>query len=177
MIARLLTLLCFLVFSVSADEFLYLASGNTIEVKKVNPENGKLQNVQKVEYSGLSKFTFSVDKKFLYAQASVKDKRRQPAIATYSIAADGKLNFVHVAPINGGTTELKTDRSGKFLAAANYGAGTVTVWALEDGIYKGKMVKELKLEKKVHAARFSPDNKVLCIPATGPNKVYELSFN
>ena len=177
MIYKILILLIFLVPSMMADEFLYLASGGAIEVKKVDPKTGKLSDVQKVEHEGLSKFTFSRNKKFLYAQAAMKDVRKKASIATYKIEDNGKLTFVHNAPISGGTTELKTDHTDNFLAAANYGAGTVTVWKLEDGVYKGAVAKELKLEKKVHAARFSKDNKVLCIPATGPNVVYELAFD
>jgi len=160
-----------------AGELLYVASGGAIEVKKIDQKTGKLTDVQKVEHQGLSKFTFSRNKKFLYAQAAMKDNRKQASIATYKIADDGKLTFVHNAPISGGTTELKTDHTDNFLAAANYSAGIVTVWKLESGIYKGAVAKELKLEKRVHAARFSKDNKVLCIPATGPNLVYELAFD
>ena len=177
MFFRILVLLVLTVSSAFAEEYLYLASGGAIEVKKINAQSGELTDVQKVEHLGLSKFTFSRNKKFLYAQAAMKGNRRQTAIITYKIEDDGKLTFVHIAPISGGTTELKTDHTDQFLAAANYGAGTVTVWKLENGVYKGAVAKELKLEKKVHAARFSKDNKVLCIPATGPNVVYELAFD
>lgn len=170
-------LLVFLVSPVSADELLYIASGNAIEVKKIDRLTGKLTDLQKVEHPGLSKFTFSPDKSFLYAQASMKNNRKQTAVITYKITDDGKLTYLDIAAIKGSTTELKTDHTGKFLTAADYGAGMVTVWKLENGVYKGSVASELKLEKKVHAVRFSKDNKVLCIPATGPNVVYELAFD
>jgi 6-phosphogluconolactonase len=163
--------------SLTAGELLYVSSGGAIEVKEIDSKTGKLTDFQKVDLPGLSKFTFSRNKKFLYAQAILNGKRQKVSIATYKVAADGKLSFVHNALISGRTTELKTDRSDRFLAAANYSAGTVSIWKLEDGVYRGELVEEMKIEKKVHAVRFSPDNKVLCIPATGPNKVFELSFN
>lgn len=170
----------FLLVSISytqAAELLYLASGGTIEVKEIDPKTGKLSDFQKVEFTRLSKFTFSRNKKFLYAQAAMKGNPKQASIITYSVATDGTLTYVHNAPINGGTTELKTDHTDSFIAAANYGAGTATVWKLENGVYKGTEVQEMTLKKQAHATRFSPDNKMLMIPATGPNVVFQLAFD
>jgi 6-phosphogluconolactonase len=163
--------------SVSADELLYLSSGGVLEIKKIDSKTGELTDFQKVELQGMSKFTFSRNKKFLYAQASMKGDRKKVSVATYEVGADGKLTFVHNAAINGGTTELKTDHTDKFLVAADYGKGRVTIWKLEEGIYKGIVVQEIILEKKAHAVRFSPDNKMLMIPATGPNKIFQLAFD
>jgi 6-phosphogluconolactonase len=87
------------------------------------------------------------------------------------------LVLINNAPINGRTTELKTDHTNKFLAGANYGKGTASIWKLEDGVYNGKLVQEIMLEEKAHAVRFSPDNKTLFIPATGPNKIFQLVFD
>ena len=39
------------------------------------------------------------------------------------------------------------------------------------------MIQSVQLEPKAHAARFSPDNKMLMIPATGPNVVFQLAFD
>ncbi|MCM8533601.1 MAG: beta-propeller fold lactonase family protein [Lentisphaeraceae bacterium] len=171
-----LTLFLSLSYS-QASELLYLASGNSIEVKKIDLKTGKLSDFQKVEYKKLSKFTFSRNKQFLYAQAAMKDNPKQASIMTFKVATDGKLTFVHNAPIDMGTTELKTDHSDSFIAGANYGQGSVNIWKLEDGIYKGEMIQKIKLEKQAHATRFSPDNKMLMIPATGPNKIFQLSFD
>ena len=168
----------FLLLTVSqADELLYLASGGAIDVKKIDSKTGKLSDFQRVEFTLLSKFTFSRNKKFLYAQAAMKDNPKQVSVATYKVETDGKLTYLYNAPINGGTTELKTDHTDNYLAFANYGAGTATVCKLENGIFKGKEVQEIKLEKKAHAARFSPDNKMLMIPATGPNVIFQLAFD
>ena len=94
-----------------SQELLYLASGGAIESKKIDPKTGKLTDFQKVELPSLSKFTFSRNGKFLYAQASIQEgNKKSTSVATYSIAADGKLTFLYNAPISGGTTELKTDR-------------------------------------------------------------------
>jgi 6-phosphogluconolactonase len=179
MMSKILFLLTLLMISssVNADELLYVSSGGVLEVKRIDPKTGKLEDFQKVELQGMSKFTFSRNKKFLYAQATMKEDRKKVSVATYKVAADGKLSYVNNAEINGGTTELKTDHTDKFLAAADYQKGRLTIWKLDDGVYKGAVVQELILEKKAHAARFSPDNKMLMIPATGPNKIFQLAFD
>jgi len=175
---KVLFLLTFLISTTSfAEELLYLSSGWALEVKKIDLKSGKLTDLQKIELKGMSAFTFSRNKKFLYIKATINGDRNKPSIATYKIANDGKLTFVHNAPIEGSTTELKTDHTDNFLAGANYRKGTALIWKLEDGVYKGELVQEITLEQKVHAARFSPDNKMLFIPATGPNKIFQLAFN
>ena len=93
-----LALILILTTSCMSNELLYVASGGAIEVKKIDPDTGKLTDIQRVEYQGLSKFTFSRNKKYLYAQALMKDNRKQTSVATYRIAEDGKLSFVNNAP-------------------------------------------------------------------------------
>lgn len=178
---RNLVLKLFLIFVfaplVTAQEVLYLSSGDAIEVKKVNDQTGALTNVQKVELKGISVFTFSHNKKFLYARALINGKRKQNSIATYTVSDSGKLTLIHNVPIGGKTTELKVDASDQFIAGADYGKGTVSIWKLDNGVYKGELVQQVKLEQKAHAARFSPDNNMLFVPATGPNKIFQLSFD
>jgi len=160
-----------------AQELLYISSGDALEVKRINPQTGMLHNVQSIKLKGISVFTFSRNKKFLYAKASIDKNGKNPSIATFKVAADGKLALIFNAPIIGRTTELKTDHTDSYLAGANYGKGTASIWKLENGVYKGKLVQEINLEKNAHAVRFSPDNKMLFIPATGPNKIFQLAFD
>jgi len=179
MILSVLTALFFLLNSSSlvAQEFLYLSSGEALAVKRINAKTGKLIDFQRIEHKGMSVFTFSRNKRFLYIVATVDDDKKKLSIATYKILADGKLVLINNAPISGRTTELKIDHTDKFLAGANYGKGTASIWKLDNGIYKGELVQEIILEKKAHAVRFSPDNKTLFIPATGPNKIFQLAFD
>lgn len=174
-----LCLILTLFFSINfaRAELLYLAVGNKIEVKRINPETGELSDFQAVEHPRLSHFTFSKNKQFLYAQAVMRSNPKQPSIVTYKVEADGKLIFVNNAPIGIGTTDLKTDYTDSFIVGSSYGKGVVHIWQLEEGIYKGKLVQEIALEKKAHSNRFSPDNKLLMVPATEPNKVFQLAFD
>jgi len=179
MIYKIFSVLFFLLAtpSIGAQELLYVSSGDALEVKKINPQTGMLIDFQRIEFKGISVFTFSRNKIFLYAKASIDGNLKNSSIVTFKVAADGKLTLIYNAPIFSGTTELKTDHTDSYLAGTNYGKGTASIWKLENGVYKGELVQEILLEKNAHAARFSPDNKVLFVPATGPNKIFQLAFD
>ncbi|WP_189637885.1 lactonase family protein [Thalassotalea sp. HSM 43] len=164
-----------------AQEMLYLSSGNTITVQNIDAETGALTVIQTLRLSGLSVFTFSPDKQFLYAIASsdsnAKGTTKQFAIVTFSVAIDGRLTQLNSAPISARTTELNTDNSGQYIAGASYGKGYVSIWKLQQGVFTGQLIEQLPLAKKVHAVRFSEDNQMLYVPATGPNKIFQLAFD
>ena len=174
----LLKLLIFfsLIVTLNAKEFLYLSSGETISVKEISQKTGELKLVQNFELTGLSSFTFSPDHKFLYAQTALKNgKKKKAAIATFSIDNNGKLSLKNNVEVPSSVTELKTDRSGLFLAGTR--SGKVFIWKLENGIFTSSLAHSIQLEKKTHAVRFSLDNSFLYIPATAPNKIFCLSFD
>ena len=179
MIFKILSFLFYLLAmpSLVAQELLYLSSGDALEVKRINPQTGMLLDFQTIELKGISVFTFSRNKKFLYAKARIDGDLKNPSIATYKVAADGKLTLIYNAPISGKPTELKTDHSDNYIAGADYGRGTASIWKLENSVYKGALIQEILLEKNAHAVRFSPNNKMLFIPATGPNKIFQLAFD
>jgi len=175
MFLRLLIFLSLLI-SLNAKEFLYISSGASIDVREIDQETGKLKKVQKLELEGLSSFTFSPDYKFLYAQTSIRNgKKRKAAIATFSITDDGKITLIKNVEAPSSVTELKTDRTGRFLAGTR--SGNVYIWKLEEGIFTSSLACTIKLEKKTHAVRFSLDNRFLYIPGTAPNKIFCLSFD
>ena len=154
---------------IAADEFVYTASAGQLQVMKIDTDSGKLSEVQTLKI-GVTIFTFSQNKKFLYTQT--KD-----AIATYKVEANGKLSFVHKAAIRNSGVDLKTDRTDGFLVSPSYRKGVVSVWKLEDGVYRGELVQELKLTGGVHSGRFSKNNKFLVVPCTKKNTLFELTFD
>lgn len=179
MMFKMLSVLFYILVTPSlvAQELLYVSSGDAIEVKKINPQTGTLLDFQRIEFKGISIFTFSRNKKFLYAMASIDGNRENRSIATYKVTVDGKLDLIYNAPISSRATDLNTDHSDNYIAGSHYGEGTASIWKLENGVYKGELVQEIMLEKNAHAVRFSPDNKVLFVPATGPNKIFQLAFD
>ena len=161
----------------SAAEFLYLAAGNTIVVKAIDQSTGKLSEYQTLKLDGAGPFTFSPDKTFLYIVANATGSKKHISIATYKIADDAKLTLLKNEPIHMRPAYLHTDAKGKFITGNHYREGKMSVWKLTKGIYEGETVQELTLEKMTHATIFTKDNKYILVPATGPNKVFQIKFD
>lgn len=119
----------------------------------------------------------SPDRKLLYVNTSLPETKT-PAFATFAVKPDGTLKHIHTAACGWNNGYLRPDATGRFIAGNNYGAGKVGIWALaDDGVYRGDAPRDFELEKKAHSAVFSTDNRFLFVPATGPNKVFQLVFN
>ncbi|MEM9018872.1 MAG: beta-propeller fold lactonase family protein, partial [Verrucomicrobiota bacterium] len=70
------------------------------------------------------------------------------------------------------------DANERFLAGNNYGGGTATVWKIgDDKVGVGEPVATIQLEKAAHSSVFSPGNGFLLVPATTPNKIFQLRFD
>src|SRR5690606_3745523 len=56
--------------------------------------------------------------------------------------------------------------------------GTAALWKLDaDGVFQGAAPQIVALEKNAHSAVFSPDDRFLLVPATGPNKIFQLRLD
>ena len=164
-------------YQVSAEEFLYLAAGSTISVQVIDQSTGKLREHQTLKLDGAGPITFSPDKAFLYIVARTPGAKKQFSIATYKVADDAMLTFLKNSPINMRTTYLHVDAKGNYLIGNHYNAGKMSVWKLTKGVYEGETLQELTLEKRAHSAIFSKDNSYILVPATGPNKVFQIIFD
>tara|TARA_R110002096_G_scaffold92332_2_gene208755 strand:- start:550 stop:1662 length:1113 start_codon:yes stop_codon:yes gene_type:complete len=158
------------VFAESGQAVVYSSSGDGITVFYADAETGKLKEVQNIEEKGLMAITR--DQRQMYAIGATR-------IFTYEIQANGHLKDLSSVDIeHGGVSYFDLDKSDRFLAASNYGKGTVTVWPIgDDGIAQGKPSAHLTLEQKSHSSVFVPNNDYLLVPATGPNKVFQLKFD
>ena len=167
----LLSLFLAFVFSVVSAEqaFVLSSSGDGITVYKANAETGELSEIQTVPDRGLMAIT--------------KDQRRVFAIgakeiATYDVQDDGKLKLVGKAEITEGGGYADLDATEQYIATNNYGKGTATVWKIgDDGIAVSEPTAHVTLEQKAHSSVFVPNNDYLLVPATGPNKVFQLKFD
>lgn len=160
-----------------------VSAGGKLSVYAIT-ENA-LSLAQTVELNGNSgPLDVSADQRFIYVNTSISPEGepqkngRSPAIATFSISPEGRLKHLHTAESGWSGGYLRVDSSNSFLAGNHYGAGKVGTWKLNrDRIYDGATVIEFALEKRAHSAVFSPDNRFLFVPATGPNKIFQLVFN
>lgn len=162
------------------DQFLYLSAGGKVTVFAIDSSSGELTSIQENELGAAGPIGISPDKSLLYVNSTIQDdqKRKFPAIATFLIGKDGKLTKRAVAASGMSTGYLHSDATGSSIAGNNYGQGTAAVWKLgDDGVYRDAVPQIITLEQKAHSAVFSPNNRFLLVPATGPNKVFQLRFD
>lgn len=149
--------------------FVYSSAGGAVTVYAVDLESGKLKEIQTNEGLGLT--AISDDQKFLYRVGGGE-------IESYRIQRNGKLSSIGKNPTSEKAGYLSIDATGQFMAGNNYGVGTATVWKIgKDKIGVGETVTTVELEKAAHSSLFSPGNGYLLVPATTPNKVFQLKFD
>jgi 6-phosphogluconolactonase len=103
--------------------------------------------------------------------------RGEGAVATYAIDDDGRLSLVGTVPIGGSAPFLSRDRTGRWLLAAYYPEGKVTVHRIgEDGAVAGQ-VQEIVTALNAHSIMPDPSNRFVLVPHTGPNAIYRFAFD
>lgn len=157
-------------FSVEAEErFVYLSAGGGVTVFQVDLDSGKLSEIQQNSGAGLTAITR--DQKRLYRVGGGE-------VESYEILDSGKLESLGKEPTEAKAGYLGLDATDRFFAGSNYGGGSVAVWVIgEDGVAKGTPVAEMMLEKAAHSSVFAPGNDFLLVPATTPNKVFQMRFD
>lgn len=149
--------------------FVYLSAGGEVTVFEADLETGKLTGIQKNTGAGLT----AVDsgQKRLYRVGAQE-------IESYTIKKDGRLRSLgkNATTAKGGF--LAIDAADRFIAGNDYGGGSVAIWKIgDDGVAGGELISQSALEKAAHSSVFSPNNKFLLVPATTPNKVFQLRFD
>lgn len=163
-----------------AGQKVIVSAGGKLTVFQVGEDGLSIDST--IDLDGSSgPFGVSADGRLLYVNTSQEiagSKRPAPAVATFSVSSEGKLARLEKALSQWNSGYLSPEVSGRFFAGNSYGQGKVGIWPLDrDGVFRGGKPFEFELEKKAHAAVFSPDNRFLFVPATGPNKVFQLVFN
>lgn len=172
---------CLFIAEAAADggQLLYLASGQdkSITAYEVNDETGKLDERFRVETPGNpGPLAFSPDKDFLYA-AVTGLKGGKAGVATFRRAGGGSLKLAGTATITSRTPYIRTDKSGRYLLAAHYSAGDVTVYRIRDGICTSELLDHKKTERTAHCIELDPSGQFVFVPHTSPNKVYQFRLD
>ncbi|MEM7600264.1 MAG: beta-propeller fold lactonase family protein [Verrucomicrobiota bacterium] len=155
--------------ALAEQRFVYSSAGGAVSVYEVDLATGKLKEIQSNPGMGLT--AISSDQKFLYRVGGGE-------IESYRIQKNGKLKSIGKDKTSENGGYLALDGNDRFLAGSNYGGGSVTVWEIgEDKIGIGDPVAIMALEKTAHSSLFSPGNGFLIVPATSPNKVFQLKFD
>jgi 6-phosphogluconolactonase len=178
---RLCTVALFFAFlwvskdSANATQLLYLAStqDKTIVAYDVNNDTGELTKKFSIDLPGnAGPMAFSPKRDFLYAAVTgLKDGKA--GVATLKRASNGTLSLVDTATITSRAPYIRTNKSGRYLLAAHYGAGDVTVYRIRDGVCTSELLDQQKTEKTAHCIEIDPSGQFVFVPHTSPNKVYQ----
>ncbi len=162
----------------AGQQHVLVAAGGKLTVLKAD-QGGQLTETQSFEMNGSAgPMGLSPDERLLYINTHLPEDKKVPAFATFSVSESGELALLHTAPSVWNNGYLRVDATGRYIAGNNYGIGKVGIWEIaEDGIYRGAEPRDFELEKRAHSAVFSANNHHLFVPATGPNKVFQLVFN
>lgn len=157
-----------------------------IYMLRLDEATGKMSAPELVaETPNPSYVTLSKGSKFLYAVTEAKDGD----VSAFAIEAGGKLRFLNKVKAKGDAPcHLNIDKTGKWLAVANYSSGSTAVFPLTadgklgDAIatvqHKGKSVNRRRQEgPHAHSADFSADNKYLFVSDLGTDEVQVYAFD
>lgn len=119
----------------------------------------------------------SPDNRFLYADVAIDGVHRY---LSYAIdAGSGALTLIgepaHVGPY---PCYLRVDHSGRWLLAAYYSDGMVTVHAIGDDGVAGAQVQQVKTAMKAHYIQTDPSNRFAFTPHVGDeNAIWQFRFD
>ncbi|HEY0772369.1 MAG TPA: lactonase family protein [Sphingobacteriaceae bacterium] len=127
--------------------------------------------------SNPSYFALTRDQRFLYAVSEDQESR----ISGFAFnPKNGELRFLNSQLSGGaGPTYISVDDNGKYVFAANYKGGSITVVPIEENGLLGADIQDIKHEGKsivkdkpfVHSAVLSPDNKFVFAADLGTDRV------
>ena len=165
-----------------ADTFAYVgnADSNDISVFHVEPVSGMVTAVETVAFPGAEKpgsstpLAISPDRHFLFAGI-----RAQPyAVLSFAIDANsGRLSYLGRGTLADSMANIATDRSGKFLFSASYGANKVALNPIgADGIV-GAPKDVIPTGLNAHAFLPAPDNAYAFATNLGSDQILSFRFD
>lgn len=156
-----------------------ISGGTTLQVHELDPESGKLTLAKEVDLPapGMSMCTDPA-RKNLYIGLRQKSG---PVVATCRIDPDtGDLTPVVEVDLDGNQPcYLSTDRTGRFLLAAYYSEGLVTVHPIDDdGVAHGPPADRHQTEKFSHWIATDRSNRYAFVPhVAATNAIHQFTFD
>jgi 6-phosphogluconolactonase len=174
LVAVLLVLGCGTVLRADTFAYVSLARDKKIAVYKVDVTTGALAHVADTACEGEpGALVANPARTLLFASLRPEGK-----LVAFRIDSLGTLKHVNTVEAGPDPAQLSTDKKGRFLLAAYYVAGKVTVHAIErDGSLRARPVQSLPTADKAHAILLDPANHFAFVPHTGPNAIFQFAFN
>jgi 6-phosphogluconolactonase len=155
--------------------YVSLDSAQCIAIYRVDPANGELRLVKKVNAGGMPG-SLAVDptNSFLYAAI-----RSSNSISSFRInPTDGDLALIGTIRAAGNPVFLKTDKTGKFLLSAYFADSKAAVYRIgPDGGAQDSAVVVWTTEKNAHSIQIDPTNRYLFIPCRTGETIHQYKFD
>lgn len=164
-------------FAIAGPAVLYVSeSGDKrVAVYVLNESTGDLARSGALDLPGApGSLAISPDRKHLYAAV-----RSEKQFATLTIdPATGLLSGASFAPAGMNAAYVQVDKTGRWLLAASYGEGLVSVSRITGGVVTGPPLQTFETGKKAHCIQLDPGNRFAFVPHVGElNKVEQFCFD
>src|SRR5689334_1733696 len=163
--------------SVPAATYVYVSNADDGNIGLYTLESdGTLKPGERFDAGGKPVMPMSVspDKKYLFAAV-----RAKPFTAvSYSIdRKSGKLKEVGRGPLAESFPYIYTDRTGKFLLGASYGANLVSVNPIGKDGKVGKPLQVIPTARNAHSIITDKTNKYVFVPHLGTDQIFQFVFD
>ena len=159
--------------------YVSLSKEDKIAIFTLDPETGQLEPKEYVVVTGRpAPLTLHPTRRFLYV-----GRRNTREVSSYQIdRSTGGLSLIGTASLESDPCYLATDRKGRFLLSAYYGAGKAAVHRIgNDGAVSTPPIEWLDTATGAHSIQTDPSNKFAFVPhiagSNGPNEIFQFKFN
>ncbi len=156
--------------------YLSIAGENRIAIYTFDVSNGAIEFQEDVNVSGSpGPLTLSPCGNYLYAGL-----RSSREISTFRIDEKSKqLTLLKTISLDADTCYIATDKTGKYLLSAYYGAGKVTVHAIgDDKTVQDELIQTVETAPHAHYIETDVSNRFAFVPHTVPaNAIYQFHFD
>ena len=168
---------CGLSLHANAATFAYISSpaDGLISQYQLDESNGALSLINQVSAGDqVNPMALSPDGKVLFAALRVKPFQVQ----SFSIDPDtGRLTPQSKAPLAESMAYLSTDRQGRYLLAASYGADLLSVQAIDKADTPSTDIRTYKTGLHAHSLRTDPSNRFAYAGNLGADRVLQYSLD
>lgn len=152
------------------------ADSREIYVLEVNEGDGGLKVVEKVPTAGaVMPLAVSPDRRHLFASL-----RSEPyAVSSFAIAPDtGRLTPVKTSPLADNSAYLSTDRTGRYLFAASFTGGSISVNAIgPGGAVDPTPLRVIPTGGNAHAVAADSSNRFVLATNLGRDVIHQFRFD
>lgn len=156
--------------------YLSIAGENRIAIYTFDVSDGAIEFQEDVNVSGSpGPLTLSPCGNYLYAGL-----RSSREISTFRIDEKSKqLTLLKTISLDADTCYIATDKTGKYLLSAYYGAGKVTVHAIgKDKTVQDELIQTVETAPHAHYIETDVSNRFVFVPHTVPaNAIYQFHFD